>query len=646
MKVKFPAIAGAVAVVLLALTLLPACHRGTQDRTSGTAAAPTTTSVGRGRTSTAGTGAEIPAPHARGVVVDFRAYPTATEVTTLDTEMHLNLHPNSPFSTSSHLFVADVGRDRLQAVVDALRRDPQVKYAEPNRYYVGEWDPKDIISLKNITALTPSAPPNDPLYRYQWNMHKIDVEKAWTATTGRGVIVAIIDTGVAYEDYERFHEVEDLKETKFVKGWNFITGNEHANDDHGHGTHVAGTVAQSTNNGIGVVGVAPNVSIMPIKVLSARGSGKLSDIAEAIRLAADRGAKVINMSLGGPIGSGILDSAVKYAYKKGVIIVCAAGNSASENVSFPARYPQCIAVSATRYDDQLTFYTNRGKRVDIAAPGGDMNVDQNGDGMRDGILQNTIGIGDPTTENYALFQGTSMAAPHVAGAAALLVSLGVTRPEAVREILRDTARKEGLDLEKGYGGGVLDVGRAVIKTAILDPLSRFVLGLALWGALLVAWPRRRRVSLLTLIGVLTGSAGLFFLPLLGVHNAGILTQAAPNYDIALAGLNSHANALFWSALLPFGLAVCTFGERRLQDVVLGLSVGVAAFLLSQVFFQTADLHGVSGWLTQKMWLLANAGTCMFLAYVLGFAPRASAVAGDAKASVSERASVRSAAAVH
>lgn len=552
---------------------------------------------------------------ADGIVVDFRDDVDPAEIARLATELGVDLHPNSPFSKDTRLTVANVAPDRVQTVLEALRRNPRVESAEPNFLMAGLWE-GTAVPVDQLVRPLRSARPNDPLYKFQWHMHKIDVEKAWATTDGKGVVVAVIDTGVAYENYDKFHRVEDLAQTRFVAGWNFVAGNAHANDDHGHGTHVAGTVAQSTNNGVGVVGVAPGAAIMPIKVLSARGTGKISDIAEGIRFAADHGAKVINMSLGGPMGSSVLESAVKYAAKHGVVIVCAAGNSNSESVGYPARYPQCIAVSATRFDDQLTFYSNRGKRIDIAAPGGDMNVDQNGDGYKDGVLQNTIALTDPTNETYALYQGTSMAAPHVAGAAAILVANGITRPDAVLARLKETARKDGLDLDKGYGGGVLDLGRATAKAAFAEPLARVVLALACLGLLLWGSPVRPRIDAALGFGLLMGSAGLFFLPWLGVPAPAVLTTAMPDWDLPITGVHSHANALLWSALLPFGLAVASMGVQRLKQLCLGLSVGVGAFLLHQLAYPTAVIQGLGWQVLQPAWLLLNAAACLFVAYVL------------------------------
>ena len=204
--------------------------------------------------------------------------------------------------------------------------------------------------------------PNDACFKYQWHMRQLGMPDAWKRGNGKGVIVAVIDTGVS--------KVGDLAETNFVAGYNFLSNNANADDDHGHGTHVAGTIAQSTNNKIGVAGVAYGASIMPLKVLSARGSGSVAGISQAIRWAADHGASVINMSLGGPSPIGTMGSAVKYAREKGVVVVAAAGNDGRGKVGYPAAYPGVVAVASTQFDETTTFYSNWGKEIDVAAPGG------------------------------------------------------------------------------------------------------------------------------------------------------------------------------------------------------------------------------------------------------------------------------------
>ena len=347
-------------------------------------------------------------------------------------------------------------------VLKAFANHPLIEFAEPN-------------FLATSTAL-----PNDPYLSYQWNfggseMGGINVEQAWEMSTGLGATIAVLDTGVAYENHSdasgNYYVSPDLNHTRFVSGYDFINGDQHANDDQGHGTHVAGTIAQSTGNGTGVAGIAYNASIMPIKVLGADGSGSYTSIANGIRWAADQGADIINLSLGGGSPSILLEDALAYAYGLGVTIVAAAGNDGVEGVSYPAAYDDyVIAVSATRLDSQLAPYSNYGSSIDIAAPGGDVSVDQNGDGFGDGILQSTFS-GETSAFNYYFFQGTSMATPHVAGVAGLIVSLGVTDPAQVKDLLVTTAQDRGPSgVDPLYGHGTLDAGAAVTAAINLNKM--------------------------------------------------------------------------------------------------------------------------------------------------------------------------------
>jgi serine protease len=336
-------------------------------------------------------------------------------------------------------------------MVGLYNGEPDVEYAELNYYAYAFFVP------------------NDTYYNYQWHFNDanagINIESVWDITTGDpNIIVAVLDTGVAYEDFKGFQQAPDLANTRFVPGYDFINSDEHPNDDDGHGTHVTGTLAQSTDNALGTAGIAFDCNIMPVKVLSRRGVGTYTDIADGIYFAANNGADIINMSLGGVSDSTTLRNAVAYAYNQGVTIICAAGNEYLEGnaPAYPAAYDEyCIAVGATRFDRTRAYYSNTGSYLDVVAPGGDLYVDQNGDGYDDGILQQTFGY-NPKDWGYFFYQGTSMAAPHVSGIAALLISTGVTGPDAIREALETTARDLGsAGWDEEYGWGLVDAYAAL-----------------------------------------------------------------------------------------------------------------------------------------------------------------------------------------
>jgi len=335
--------------------------------------------------------------------------------------------------------VTEIDKNTIPKTVEALQRDPNVVAAEPNYYRYSD------------------ATPNDPLYAYQWNFPKIQMPAAWDVTAGNGITVAVVDTGIAYENYAQYQRAPDLAGTTFVPGWNFINNNAHANDDNAHGTHVAGTIAQTTNNALGAAGIAYQARIMPLKALNADGSGQDNWVADAIVWAADHGAKVINLSLGAESPSILLEDAVNYAYDKGAVVVAAAGNSGTGSLNYPAAYPNVIAVGAVRYDETKVPYSNYGSGLSVVAPGGDLSVDQNNDSYPDGILQQTFNPNsrDPSDFGYWFFQGTSMAAPHVSGVAALILARGVvTTPAQVRQAIQQTAKdlgQPGWDPLYGYG---------------------------------------------------------------------------------------------------------------------------------------------------------------------------------------------------
>jgi serine protease len=521
------------------------------------------------------------------------------------------------------LFRAHVDPARRDAILAELARRSDVEIAEPDAEM--QLSPGELELRAPAAAPAEGGFPNDPLYKHQWHMDQIGMPEAWQLADGNGVIVAVLDTGVGYEDHGggKFHLLPDLKGIEFVKPYDFVGNSKHANDDHGHGSHVTGTIAQVTNNGIGVAGVARRVQIMPLKVLSGSGSGSVGGIADAIRYAADNGAKVINMSLGGAFPSKVLKKAVAYAHGKGVTVVCAAGNEGRGRVGYPAAYPGAIAVAATQYDEATTFYSNYGKDIDIAAPGGNTREDKNGDGMPDGVLQNTISIGDPTKNDYFAYMGTSMASPHVAGVAALVVGEGITDPDRVEQVLKDSARrpKDKQYSTDRYGAGIVDAPAAVKQARSQGGGLQLLLGLLMAGAV-AASARRRGLGVKLgwsyLGGVVVGASGLFFLPYVapGLSSAPVvyaLTHGLPSWDLSVLGAAGHGNALFFSALIPLALLAVGHGVPRLRPALAGVAIGVAAHLafFAAVPLTTVQVPAVLG--IGTLWLALNAAICLGLA---------------------------------
>jgi len=353
-----------------------------------------------------------------------------------------------------------------------LRASPLVQHAEQDGY-----------------AYTLAAP-NDPLYSLQWHYPMIQLANAWDITTGSPVIVAVVDTGIRPDHPEFGRGV-------LVPGRNFFNG---ADDDdttdpgcpsleprrYSHGTHVAGTIAALTNNGEGVAGVvwggATGVKIMPVRVLGEElvrfrfcGVGFASDVAKGIVWATDNGARVINLSLGSTADSEILREAVQYALDRGVVVVAAAGNSNSSDPFYPAAYLGVIAVSALACNGQKTFYSNFGAYIFVAAPGGDHTVDCTGDATGELVLSTAWRPSEPSNYTYVGLQGTSMAAPHVSGVAALLVGRGVVGPAAVRQRLRETATDLGAPgWDRIYGYGLVNAAAAVGVNLPTTSLRAFV----------------------------------------------------------------------------------------------------------------------------------------------------------------------------
>jgi serine protease len=547
------------------------------------------------------------------LVIDFREDIGETELekklSTIEREFNQKIALNSIFSIDDRIYTLKGDRQALDRLRRELKSD--VEYIEPNYLYY---------ALET---------PNDPDYSKQWNFRSINLEQAWDDSKGEGITVAVIDTGVS--------AVPDLADTQMVEGYDFVNDRKNASDDVGHGTHVAGTIAQSTNNNYGVAGIAYKATIMPIKVLSGGGGGTISDIAEGIKFAADNGAKIINMSLGGGGDSQLMREAIDYANKKGTVIIAAAGNENRNSSSYPARYPNVISVAAIDASGKKAPYSNFGAGVDISAPGGS----ETGK-----ILQNTID--SKTGESiFVGYQGTSMASPHVAGVAALIASISDNNPENIRKILLESTRKINEDPLNHYGAGQLDAAAAVKLTlkgqitfrdffrwlrdnGYLNP--RFWIDggtiallpkiLMVVGSYVLAWVLRNYLPMgwnwsLT-NGMVFGSCGLFFLK-------GFYIFDLPQWPFRVLGSSivelgntvqgtQALNPFFASVLIPFLLVVVLLGHQSWKWFAIGSCLGVAS-CLGVTAFMSPNLWLLGGGSAAIAFLGVNALLCLALAYL-------------------------------
>jgi serine protease len=466
--------------------------------------------------------------------------------------------------------------------------------------------------------------PNDPDFPKQWNLRLIHAPEAWKKSRGKGVIVAIIDTGIAYEDHGDFAQVPDLIGAKFAPGYDFVNDDEHANDDHGHGTHVAGTVAQVTNNGVGVAGVAFEATLMPLKVLNHFGSGNAADIADAIRFAADHGAKVLNLSLGGGLRSSVMSNAVAYARKKGAVVVCAAGNTGTGQVQYPAAYPDSFAVASVGPDGKKAPYSSWGKELDLSAPGGNKQL-----GEEKGILQNTIDPRDIRRSVYAYYQGTSMAAPHVAGVAALLFGAGARSPDEVEEALIKGASPVEQGRTDEYGAGLLNAEGALraLGAEGQPNWTPFLWAAGLLAAALLTMTGRARPGYLNvfftpgfLLAMLLCTVGAFFLrwPIIVPvpDSLSALSTPIPDWQRWIFGRGRLANPLFYSALIPALAALVAVPVKSIRRIVAGVAIGFAGFLAYTAWVKAPALAWLPFTFLARPWLILNLLVCMLMARAL------------------------------
>ena len=333
----------------------------------------------------------------------------------------------------------------------------EVEYAEPNYIYTLQVQPNDpyyLDSYPNNTVERDLA--WNPVFDYLWGLKKINSEAGWNLITGDNtIIVAVSDTGVDYTHPElggcTYQNVMLNQCPVIVPGYDYVAYDDNPIDDHGHGTHVAGTIAAISNNSQGIAGLA-QVKIMPVKGLDSLGSGSIVDLGAGIVYAVDHGANIINMSWGGTANSHFLTDALKYAYESDVVLIAAAGNSNKDAASFfPAANQYVLAIAATNYQDARASFSNYGNVVDVAAPGQDiLSLRASGTKMTNTVVHNI----------YLVASGTSMATPHVSGLAALLRSK-YPNSTNIEIYARITESADQISTDKYIGTGRINLYKAV-----------------------------------------------------------------------------------------------------------------------------------------------------------------------------------------
>jgi serine protease len=367
----------------------------------------------------------------------------------------------------------------VATAITALKAEPGVVSATPNM-------------VARASGFIPPDPgsANAPAgwQQLQWNFLPgagVNAPDAWTHLMavgrpgGSGVKVAVLDTGVAYSDRKPFKRSPDFSKGRFIAGYDFVDRDPYPNDENGHGTHVAGTIAEGTGNGIAVTGLAYGVRLMPVRVLDKDGEGDSVAISSGIRWAADHGAKVINLSF--EFGSGVtrqqipdILSALRHARAKGALVVGASGNAAAATVAYPARSGDVLSVGATTQHGCQADYSNEGQDLDVVAPGGgpDAPLENDpachpSDPVGGDIYQMTFAT-ETSFRRFGLpsgYVGTSMAAPHVTATAALIVASGLLGPDPTPGQIEHRLERTAHDLgvpgkDPHYGWGLIDAAAA------------------------------------------------------------------------------------------------------------------------------------------------------------------------------------------
>ncbi|MBV9466513.1 MAG: S8 family serine peptidase [Solirubrobacterales bacterium] len=433
---------------------------------------------------TIGGGTALAADYVPGVVIVGYSSQPAQQITAA-IAMRMGARAVGPPPAAHEQLLRLAPGQGVMGAIARLRREPGVAFAVPDfiAHATGPWYPNDRGSSHRARGWE----------AMQWNFLPaagVNAPGAWGNLLadhrpgGRGVVVAVLDTGVAYRDWHQFRKSPDFGGTRFVAPYDFIEGNRFPLDRNGHGTVVAGVVAEATNNGFGLTGLAYGAAVMPVRVLDDAGDGDEVTIARGIRYAVAHGAQVINLSLEfSPdevtSGAAIPDivNAISFAHTRGVVVVASAGNDRTNELAYPARAPAVISVGATTRDRCLAQYSNGGAGLDLVAPGGGPDAYMPGDHdchpnrSLPPVYQLTLLDPQLHPDEFGypgIYIGTSMSAPEVAATAALVIASRVLgphpTPDQILQRLEQTAEPLGDTIpNESYGYGLLDAAAATAR---------------------------------------------------------------------------------------------------------------------------------------------------------------------------------------
>lgn len=527
-----------------------------------------------------------------------------------------------------------------------LKADPDVEFAEMAHTF-------SAVDLPNDPFLATSGSWGQP-YPDLWGLMAINAPAAWDTATGSGVVVAVVDTGIDYNHPDLaanvWTNVNEIDGNGFdddgngfvddIRGWNFEFNNNDPIDFNGHGTHVAGTIAAVGDNGIGVIGVAWHAQVMAVKGLDDSGFGFDFTLAPAIMYAANNGADVINASWSTQGTSEAIEEAIQYATGLGVVFVAAAGNNSEDAMNvFPASSPEAITVASHDPFGNFSFFSNFGPRIDVTAPGEDILSLQ---------AANTF-QGLTVIDGYARMTGTSMAAPHVSGVAALILSGNPTfSPDQVRQIIR--ASNTSVPFDSRFGSGKLN---ALAAVTLVNPLDTRITGVQFGASpsdpiTILGFAQGTGFSNYTLeYGI--GTQPSFFTPFfnsftpasgtLGILDPGSLGLFDGTYTIRLTAFNTNGNAFVAST--QFNLVQCTItnpvpgappasATEYKPGIVLPIT-GTAVIGGFQNFVVEWAPNGTNAWQTTGITLTGNGTTPVVNGQIATWDTSAAAQAGFTQA---------------